>query len=558
MRPGTFWVNYRRGTNHLTSPVDISPVHLKTVQDILRENLPSGVTVWVFGSRASWATGDSSDLDLALEGDVDHDTILALEMAFEESSLPYTVDIIALNQISNSFRRIVDAQKVIFSITKDKTNTENNWHMASLKDIVDLRISGVDKKTKNGEHLVQLCNYTDVYNNIFIYADMDFMKATATEHEISKCLLSNGDVIITNDSEKCGDIGVPALVREDIPNLVCGYHLAILRPTPKIDGTYLYYALNTDEAQHQFQSYANGITRFGLRKADIGLVQIPRPPLDEQRSISHILRTIDDKIALNRRITRTLEEMARTLFKSWFVDFYPVCAKMEGRWRPGESLPGLPAPLYDLFPSELVDSELGEMPKGWEAKPLDEIADYRNGLALQNFRPKKNESKLPVVKIAQLRRGHTDGKEWAKEDITSECIIDNDDVIFSRSGSLMVKIWCGGRAALNQHLFKVTSTIYPKWFYFYWLNWCLPEFQSIVTSKATTMGHIKRHHLHDIRCIVPNLNLLNQIDHIFSNLLSQRTSYELQGHTLVNLRNVLLPKLISGEICISHLPSGVV
>ena len=355
----------------MNGPVDISPDHLKVVEEILHKNLPLGVSVWVFGSRASWATSDSSDLDLALDGDIDHDTILALEMAFEESNLPYTVDIIALDQVSNSFRQIVDAQKVIFPIIKDSSNTESNWHMVSLKDIVDLRISSVDKKTKNGEHLVRLCNYTDVYNNSFINADIDFMTATATEHEIFKCLLSDGDVIITKDSEKHDDIGVPALVREDISNLVCGYHLAILRPTPKIDGSYLYYALNTDKARHQFQSYANGITRFGLRKADIGLVEIPLPSLDEQRNIAHVLRTLDDKIELNRRINQTLEEMARALFKSWFVDFDPICAKIDGCWRYGECLLGFPATYYDIFPDRLVESDLGKVPEGWKVKTLE-------------------------------------------------------------------------------------------------------------------------------------------------------------------------------------------
>lgn len=532
----------------MNGPVDISPDHLKVVEEILHKNLPPGVAVWVFGSRVSWATSDSSDLDLALEGDIGHDTILALEMAFEESSLPYTVDIIDLDQISDSFRRIVDAQKVIFPIIKDRGNTENNWHMAALKEVVDLRISGVDKKTKNGEQPVRLCNYTDVYNNSFINTNMDFMTATATEHEIFKCLLSDGDVIITKDSEKYDDIGVPALVREDIPNLVCGYHLAILRPTSKIDGDYLYYALNTDKARYQFQSYANGITRFGLRKADIGLVEIPLPSLDEQRSIAHILRTLDERIDLNRRMSQTLKEMARALFKLWFVDFDPVRAKMNGTWRRGKSLPGLPAYIYEIFPCGMVESELGDIPEGWALKPLDEIADFRNGLALQNHRPVNNEPRLPVVKIAQLRNGRVDGKEWAKGSITPECIIGDGDVIFSWSGSLLVKVWCGGRAALNQHLFKVTSTEYPKWFFLSWIEQHLKRFQSIATDKATTMGHIRRHHLREVECIIPDKSFLNVANNTFESLFAKQVLNNIQSCSLVNLRDTLLPNLISGEL----------
>ena len=245
-----------------------------------------------------------------------------------------------------------------------------------LDDVIDLVLSSVDKKTKDNERAVQLCNYTDVYYNSFIHASLDFMTATATDREIAKCSLFSGDVVITKDSEKYDDIGVPALVREDIPGLVCGYHLAILRPMPsKIEGNYLFYALCTSGVQHQFHSYANGVTRFGLRKADIGLVEIPLPPLPEQRAIAHILGTLDDKIELNRRMNETLEEMARALFKSWFVDFDPVRAKMEGRDT------GLPPDVADLFPDRLVESELGEIPEGWEVKALGECIDVARGLS---------------------------------------------------------------------------------------------------------------------------------------------------------------------------------
>ena len=113
----------------------------------------------------------------------------------------------------------------------------------------------------------------------------------------------------------------------------------------------------------------------------IETLEIPLPPLPEQRAIAHVLGTLDDKIEVNRRMNETLESMARALFKSWFVDFDPVRAKMDGRWRPGESLPGLPAHLYDLFPDRLVDSELGPIPEGWEVKALGDCIDVDRGLS---------------------------------------------------------------------------------------------------------------------------------------------------------------------------------
>ena len=118
----------------------------------------------------------------------------------------------------------------------------------------------------------------------------------------------------------------------------------------------------------------------GLNRNHLHEASVQVPPLPEQRAIAHVLGTLDDKIELNRRMNETLEEMARALFKSWFVDFDPVRAKMEGRWRRGESLPGLPADLYDLFPNRLVDSELGEIPEGWEVGVLDDVIELLSGV----------------------------------------------------------------------------------------------------------------------------------------------------------------------------------
>ena len=266
------------------------------------------------------------------------------------------------------------------------------------------------------------------------------------------------------------------------------------------------------------------------------------PHVHEQRAIAHILGTLDDKIELNRRMNETLEAMARALFKSWFVDFDPIRAKMEGRDT------GLPQDIADLFPDRLVDSELGEIPEGWTVIPLDVIARFQNGLALQKFRPAQNEARLPVVKIAQMRVGEANSGEWASATIRPECIIEDGDVLFSWSGSLLVKIWCGGRAALNQHLFKVTSERYPKWFCLHSLLSHLPAFRRIAQDKATTMGHIKRHHLTDALCVVPPDSVIAGVSDTFACLLERQVANELVDRTHVALRDTLLPKLISGEI----------
>ena len=232
--------------NSSTRPVDIRPDHLEVVQNILRTHLPAGFKVWAFGSRANWTTKDSSDLDLAVEGSarLDHRALARLEAAFEESNLPFTVDVVDLNTVNHVFRQIVEDQRVPFPALPISSYPEGDWTRVPLGEVIDLRLSSVDKKSKTGERAIQLCNYMDVYSNSFIHHDMEFMAATASDREISNCSLFAGDVVITKDSETHDDIGVPALVREDISNLVCGYHLAILRPScSELDGAYLFYAL---------------------------------------------------------------------------------------------------------------------------------------------------------------------------------------------------------------------------------------------------------------------------------------------------------------------------
>ena len=310
----------------------------------------------------------------------------------------------------------------------------------------------------------------------------------------------------------------------------------------KCDVRFVEYMFRLLRSKIQRENVGTGSVQDNINLQTLDELRLRVPPPAEQRAIAHILGTLDDKIELNRRMNETLEAMAMALFKSWFIDFDPVRAKMAGRD------PGLPQHLAALFPDRLVDSELGPIPEGWEVKALDKIAHFQNGLALQKFRPTENEKRLPVVKIAQLRSGQTDSGEWAAENLTSECIVDDGDVIFSWSGSLMVKIWCGGRAALNQHLFKVTSSKYPKWFYLHCIESHLPEFQSIAGDKATTMGHIKRQHLSEAKCPVPDLTCFAAANDTFSDLVAKRISNVLESRILATLRDTLLPMLISGEI----------
>ncbi|OFW52018.1 MAG: restriction endonuclease subunit S [Acidobacteria bacterium RIFCSPLOWO2_12_FULL_68_19] len=240
-------------------------------------------------------------------------------------------------------------------------------------------------------------------------------------------------------------------------------------------------------------------------------------------------------------MNETLEAMARALFTSWFVDFDPVRAKAEGR----DS--GLPGSIADLFPDSFEDSELGGIPTGWEVRGLDEIARFLNGLALQKYPPKDSRS-LPVIKIAQLRAGTTEGADAASADLELDYIVENGDVLFSWSGSLECVLWAGGRGALNQHLFKVTSAEYPSWLCYLWIRQHLDDFRHIAAGKATTMGHIQRHHLSDARVVLPPSPLLQGMGTVLGPIIEELWRRPVQSRTLAALRDAVLPKLISGEL----------
>lgn len=245
----------------------------------------------------------------------------------------------------------------------------------------------------------------------------------------------------------------------------------------------------------------------------------------DQRRIASILSSLDRKIELNNKINADLEEMAQAIFKNWFVDFEPF---KDGKF---------------------VDSELGRIPDGWKVGRLTEIASYMNGLAMQKYPPENNEDSLPVLKIKELGQGFcgTDSDRCSCN-IKDECKIHNGDVIFSWSGTLLVDVWCGGDCGLNQHLFKVTSKDYPKWFYYYWTKHHLQEFIHIAKDKAVTMGHIKRGHLEEAMVAIPDNDSMEKAHELFEPILSKMISLRLENSRLSTLRDTLLPRLMSGEL----------
>lgn len=513
-------------------PIDLNPTHLKTIQCILNEHVPD-CEVRAFGSRAKWNARDYSDLDLAVVGQQPQSwrVLNQLETAFRESDLPFRVDVLDWHDISDNFREIIKADCITVREGRKITNSAKpEWPMRKFGDCAALIRASVDPASVGdipyiglehiGEGTLSLLNH-----------------GVASDVTSTKTLFKQGDILFGKLRPYFRKV-----IRAPFDG-ICSTDIWTVRAKEGIDQGYLYYCM----ASRPFIDFATSGsigTRMPRAKWEyVSQYNIPVPTMSEQREIAYILESLDDKIRLNRRMNETLEAMAQALFKSWFVDFNPVRAKMEGRWQPGKSLPGLPAHLYDLFPDRLIPSDLGDIPEGWHIEPLDEIAMFKNGLALQKHRPQEKDKRLPVVKIPQLRSGIADSGEWATASIDSECIINDGDIIFSWSGSLATKIWCGGEAALNQHLFKVTPTRLAKWFIWHCVCSHLADFRLIAASKATTMGHIRRHHLSDAKCVIPDNKVLTKADRIQSAIFKTMVALNIQTQYLIDTRNILISKL---------------
>lgn len=323
-----------------------------------------------------------------------------------------------------------------------------------------------------------------------------------------------------------------------------GQRIVCLRgKTGKLDNTFLRYLLTSPAQQAILASYSTGTTVLGISQKALRSMPISYPDFNEQVRIGELLAALDDKIELNRRMNETLEASARVLFRDWFVDFGPTRAKAEGR------APYLAPDLWSLFPNSFDDEG---KPVGWDERPLDQIADFLNGLALQKYSAKPNSPSLPVIKIAELRSGITGNSNRASTDVPAKYIIEDGDFLFSWSGSLLAKFWTEGRGALNQHLFKVSSDEFPAWFYSQWVWHHLEEFQRIAASKATTMGHIQRGHLTAAQTVCPPSNVIEVLGRTMKPLLDQIIANQLQCRTLAETRDALLPKLMSGEIRVAQ------
>jgi type I restriction enzyme S subunit len=342
--------------------------------------------------------------------------------------------------------------------------------------------------------------------------------------EVRNCLLPSKSVCVSCIGSDLGKVVItnePTVTNQQFNSII---------PTEDIDTDFIYYLMTAVGKELNFLSKTSTAVPI-INKSTFADYEIEIPSLVDQCRIAQVLSSLDDKIEINKRINDNLEQQAQALFKSWFVNFEP------------------------FKDGEFVESELGMIPKEFEIKSLSEIADYVNGLAMQKYRPEDGEIGLPVLKIKELGQGGFDSNSeyCSPSKIGDKYTVNDGDIIFSWSGTLMVKIWCGGKCGLNQHLFNVVTKDYPKWFAYQWTRHYLDNFIRIAKDKAVTMGHIKRGELDKAKVLIPESHHIKTISDIMKPIHLQMISNELKSRRLAELRDTLLPKLMSGELKVNEI-----
>lgn len=362
---------------------------------------------------------------------------------------------------------------------------------------------------------------------------------TVAVARIRKGIGRGGDVLFSHK----GTVGKLAAAPLDAPPFVCSPQTTFWRTLKpeELDRKFLYYFMSSSAFSNQWRArkgetdMADYVSLTAQRE-----FWLSRPHAQEQQAIVGVLAPLDEKIELNRQMNRTLEATAQAIFKSWFVDFDPIVARAAGR-RPF----GMDAATAALFPNRFIESELGPIPEGCTVGSVAALARYVNG---RNFTKNASGSGRMVIRIAELNSGPGGSTVYSDSSADPANTAYPGDLLFAWSGSLDVYRWHLDEALINQHVFKVISDEFPQWFVHFQLREAMPFFQQIAAGKATTMGHIKREHLSQALLAIPAKPLLIAADASIAPLYTLIHENERQSSELAALRDLLLPKLLSGQM----------
>ena len=410
-----------------------------------------------------------------------------------------------------------------------------------LRDLGTVDISGIDKKSYEGEKPVRLCNFTDVYKNWAItkYHYPTLMKATAKDRDIEKFKIRKGQVAITKDSETRDDIGIPTYIADDFDDVVLGYHCALITPGDALDGQYLNAYLNTKMAKKYFEGYASGSgQRYTLTLDSINDIQIWLPDTRSQKRISKILSDIDRKIALNTRMNAELEAMAKQLYDYWFVQF---------------DFPDENGNPYKSSGGKMVYNPTlkREIPEHWEVKRLSMLMEYSGGSQppASEFISEKKDG---YIRFVQIRDYYTDSHLTYIPVSNKNKICNETDIMIARYGASLGRICYGLAGAYNVALAKVfpKKQVYKEFLRTYLKSSTFYDKINTIGTRCAQAG-FNSEDVQNIEIVMPrDETIIENFSLIMEHFFCSELRNNKQNKYLTHLRDSLLPMLMNGQVTV--------
>ena len=513
------------------------------IEVLLLAHLP-GVEVWAYGSRVNGRSHDGSDLDLVLRGpgleEIPAGQLGNFEEAVKDSTIPFIVEARDWARLPERFHREIEREHVVMiggDGERDLGRTEcvDEWAERMLGELTD-NFDAVRVPVKQADRQP---------------GPYPYYGASGVVDRVDDYLFDGEYLLIAEDGENLRTRNTPIAFLAKGKFWV-NNHAHIVRGNHKTDTRYLMYALS----ELDISGYLTGSTMPKLTQGNMNRISLLTPPLPEQRAIAHILGTLDDKIELNRRMNVTLEAMAQALFKSWFVDFDPVRAKMQGRDT------GLPKHLADLFPSRLVDSELGEIPDGWEVTPFSECVDVVRGLSYKGSGLSRDG--VPMHNLNSIYEGggyKHDGLKGYDGQHKPQHVARAGDLIVANTEQGHDRLLIGYAAIVPTSF--VNDTLFSHHIYRVRPKDCMAltsnylcqllnnkAMHEIVSGFAngTTINMLPMDALQTPQMVVPASQVLAAFNDLAETARRRHEEMIDESRTLAALHDTILPKLISGEL----------
>ena len=531
-------------TQDAAPAIDIDTRERAIIERLLHRHLP-GVDVWVYGSRVRWNARPQSDLDLvAFASPEQRGAVLRLREAFQESSLPFSVDLLIWDHLPESFHRNIEAEYVVLQSAKEDV-VKSAWHEVALGDIAEIFDGphATPRKTNSGPVFLGISNLVSGRIELSTtqhLSEDDFLTWTKRVTPLP------GDIVFSYETR----LGEAAAIPKGL-QCCLGRRMGLLRPrTDYVDPRFLLYAYLGPGFQETLRSRAiQGSTVDRILLSELGTfpIEIPRD-VTEQRAIAHVLGTLDDKIESNRRMNQTLEAMARAIFQDWFVDFGPVRAKLEGRE------PYLPPELWGLFPGRLMDSELGEVPEGWEVGVLDDAVQILSGGTPKTsvsgywdgeipWYTAKDAPALSEVFVLTTERSITQ----AGVDNSSTKILPSGTTVITARGTVGRLACLGIPMAMNQTCYGIRGAEgYPDFFTYWSVRNTVSELQT--RTHGTIFDTITRETFKIAETVLAPADVARAFESIVNTVMKRILDNLNESRTLAAQRDALLPKLVSGEL----------